>query len=78
MDKKFKKAIAEVKRVREADEKKYREEKLDKWFRNLGIISKVKIANELWDDAELEEKKIIHDHFESRPDFYWLLLDNNI
>jgi len=53
----FKKAMKEVRELREYDERKACEEKMDKWFENLTTLRQSFIAYNFWDNASYEDKK---------------------
>jgi len=56
-DKKFRLALQEVKRVREADERRELEKEIDKWFYGLTTNQKADFAENFWDNMDFEDKK---------------------
>ena len=55
-----KKAIAEVRAVREADNRRYTENKINKWFEDMSIYEMSGLALIIWMDADYEEKLKIY------------------
>ena len=53
----FKKAMKEVRELREYDKRKAYEEKMDKWFYDLTTLRQSFIAYNFWDNASFEDKK---------------------
>jgi len=57
MSDKFRLVIDEVKRFREANERKELEKKMDKWFESLTTLQQADVAYNLWDGLSFEDKK---------------------
>lgn len=56
-EKKFKLALAEVKRVTEANERRELEKGMDKWFDSLTTNQQADFARNFWGELSFEEKK---------------------
>ncbi len=56
-DKRFKLALNEVKRVREADERKELEEEMNEAFEYLTDSQKIELARKLWSNMSFSDKK---------------------
>jgi len=53
----FEKAIKEIRDIRILDEKKEKENEMDKWFKGLSIIQRVDLAYNFWKNASYKEKE---------------------
>ena len=56
-NKKFEKAVKEIRDTRIADERREKEKEIDEWFKNLTILQRSDVAYSLWEDATFEEKR---------------------
>ena len=56
-DEKFKLALAEVRSVSEADEKRELGKEMDKWFYSLTTNQQADLACNFWDNMSFEDKK---------------------
>lgn len=54
---KFKRAVKEIRDLRESDEREENEKKYDRWFKDLSVFHKSFVAYDFWDNASYEEKK---------------------
>jgi len=59
----FKHSIAEVKAVREADERIEREKEMDYWLRDIGTWSQSILMCAIWEKSNFDEKEKIYNQY---------------